>query len=270
METPSPPSRLVLLGSDVSGSLSPRFQRAALAAAGIDLSYEAVSVTPDNLGSVIEEIRREGIAGNVTRPHKSVFHDACDVLTPLARRVGAVNTFWLRDGRLYGDNTDVDGFDVSARELLKDATRGVEVLLLGAGGAAAAVLAAVERWPSARAMIVSRSAAKAVRLAERYSMTATVESDAIAAARRAGLIVNATPVGQHDDLLPLDPSVVPRGTAVLDLVYRRGETAWVRALRANGNAARDGMTMLLEQGALSFRRWFGIDPDRNAMRAAIQ
>lgn len=270
METPSRPSRLVLLGGDVSGSLSPTFQRAALAAAGVELSYEAVSVTPENLGAMIDEIRRAGIAGNVTRPHKAAVCEACDVLTPIARRVGAVNTFWVNDGRLYGDNTDVDGFDLSARELLNDATENVEVLLLGAGGAAAAVLAAVERWPSARAIIVNRGAAKAARLAERYPRSATVESDAIAAAARSGLIVNATPIGQHDDSLPLDPSVIPRGTAVLDLVYRRGETAWIRALSAKGNAARDGMTMLLEQGALSFRRWFGIDPDRNAMRAALQ
>ncbi|HEU4747614.1 MAG TPA: shikimate dehydrogenase [Gemmatimonadaceae bacterium] len=270
METPSRPSRLVVLGSDVSTSLSPTFQRAALAAAGIPLSYEAVSVSAEDLPAAIEEIRRTGVAGNVTRPHKASFHDACDVLTPTARRVGAVNTFWVTDGRLYGDNTDVEGFDLSARELLNHQTKDIVALVLGAGGAAAAVLAAVERWPSARAIIVSRSSAKASRLAERYAGSATVESDAVAAAERAGLIVNATPIGQHDDSMPLDPSVIGRGTAVLDLVYRRGETAWIRALRANGNAARDGMTMLLEQGALSFRRWFGIEPDRAVMRASLE
>lgn len=270
METPNRPSRLVLLGSDVRESLSPIFQRAALAAAGIELSYEAVSVTPENLGAMIEQVRQARIGGNVTRPHKAAFHAACDVLTPIAQRVGAVNTFWMSDGRLYGDNTDVDGFDRSARELLNGATKDIEVLVLGAGGAAAAVLAAVERWPSSRAIVVGRSAAKAARLAARFPRSAVIESDPIAAAGRSGLIVNATPIGQHDDSMPLDPAVIRRGTAVLDLVYRRGETAWVRALRAKGYPARDGMTMLLEQGALSFRRWFGIDPDRHAMRAALQ
>lgn len=270
MDTPSRPSRLVLLGTDVGSSLSPIFQRAALDAARIPLSYEAISVTPEELPSRIEEIRRASIAGNVTRPHKAAFHDACDELTPIARRVAAVNTFWVTDGRLYGDNTDVDGFDVAAREVLDGDTEEIQVLVLGAGGAASAVLAAVERWQSARSTVVARNAAKASRLAERYSRSAIVNDDPVAAAKRAALIVNATPIGQRDDAMPLDPSLVRRGTAVLDLVYRRGETAWVRALRANGNTARDGMTMLLEQGALSFRRWFGIDPDRNAMRRALE
>ena len=270
METPSRPSRLVLLGGDVGRSLSPKFQRAALAAAGIALTYDALDVPRENLPAIIEEIRRDSIAGNVTRPHKAAFFDACDVLTPLARRVGAVNTFWLADGRLYGDNTDVGGFDVSARELLDDNVNGIEVLVLGAGGAAAAVLAAIERWPSARAVIVSRSLSKASRLAERYPGVARIEPDAVRAAKQAGLIVNATPIGQHDDSLPLDPAVIRRNTAVLDLVYRSGQTAWVRAAQANGNAARDGTAMLLEQGALSFRRWFGIDPDRRVMLAALE
>ena len=270
MDTPSPPSRLVLLGSDVGSSLSPIFQRAALAAAGIPLTYDAVSVRPEDLASMIEEIRTAGIAGNVTRPHKAAFHAACDVLTPIARRVGAVNTFWVSDGHLHGDNTDVDGFDVAARELLDRNTAGMEVLLLGAGGAAAAVLAAVERWQSARTMIVARNTMKASSLAQRYPGTANIEPDTTSGAERAGLIVNATPIGQHDDSMPLNPSFIGPETAVLDLVYRRGETAWVRAVRAKGNAARDGTTMLLEQGALSFRRWFGIDPDRNAMRKSLQ
>ena len=270
MDTPGRPSRLVLLGSDVGSSLSPTFQRAALAAAAIPLSYDAVDVKPENLLTAIDEIRRANIAGNVTRPHKPAFHDACDILSPIAQRVGAVNTFWVKDGSLCGDNTDVDGFDLAARELLTGKTEGVEALVLGAGGAAAAVLAAMERWPSARAVIVSRNRSKASRLATRYSGVATIEPDAGRAAGHSGLIVNATPVGQHDDLFPLDPALIRRETAVMDLVYRRGETAWVRALRANGNAVRDGMTMLLEQGALSFSRWFGMDPDRKAMRESLR
>jgi len=270
MGTPSYPSRLVLLGSDVGSSLSPVFQRAALAAAEIPVSYDAVEVTVANLSKKIDEIRQLKIGGNVTRPHKVAFHDACDELTPIAARVGAVNTFWMSEGRLHGDNTDVGGFDTSVRELIGDKLEGLNVLVLGSGGAAAAVLAAVERWPGARATLVSRSAAQASRLAERYPGVAAVESDAVLAARAASLIVNATPIGHRDDAHPLDPSAVPRSAAVLDLVYRRGETAWIKALRANGNAARDGMTMLLEQGALSFRRWFGIDPDRAAMLQSLR
>jgi shikimate dehydrogenase len=109
------PARLVLLGSPVSHSLSPIIQGAALAAAGIRLSYEALDVEPDRLAEVIAELRTINAAGNVTRPYKTAFHDACDALTPMARKVGVVNTFWVEGGRLDGDNTDVEGFDDAAR-----------------------------------------------------------------------------------------------------------------------------------------------------------
>lgn len=270
MATPSHPSRLVLLGSDVGSSLSPVFQQAALDAAGIRICYDAIDVVAENLAGTIADIRLLDIAGNVTRPHKVAFHDSCDVLTPIAARVGAVNTFWMNGGRLHGDNTDVGGFDTSARELVGSEPRHLSVLVLGSGGAAAAVLAAVERWPGWGAMIFSRNESQAVRLAERYRDVARVESDPERAARHAGLIVNATPVGQRDDSHPFDTSLISRQTAVMDLVYRRGETAWIKALRANGNTARDGLAMLLEQGALSFRQWFGMDPDRRAMLQSLR
>lgn len=265
----TPPERLVLLGSQVASSLSPIFQRAALEAAGIDVLYEAVDVAPEQLPATIREIRASNTAGNVTTPHKNAFHDACDDLTPMARRVGAVNTFWLEKGRLTGDNTDVEGFDVAARSLLADATHGLTIVLLGAGGAASAVLAAVERWPGARVAIVSRNPGRAARLASRYPDVARVETDTRRAVDGARLIVNATPVGQHDDDHPLDAASVPSGAAAIDLVYRRGETPWVKALRERGIRAVDGMPMLLEQGAIAFRRWFGREPDREAMRRSV-
>lgn len=263
------PARLVLLGSPVRDSLSPIFQRAALAAAGIRLSYEALDVKPDRLAGLIEEIRRSNTAGNVTRPHKITFHDACDVLTPIARRVGAVNTFWTEDGRLHGDNTDVEGFDVAARVLLRNETSAVDVVVLGAGGAASAVLAALEHWPHPNVTIVSRNSERAALMAQRYPDVARVETDARRAVERARFIVNATPVGQSDDLHPLEVSAIPRDTAVMDLVYRKEGTPWIRALREKGNPAQDGLPMLLEQGALSFRQWFGKEPDREAMRRAL-
>jgi shikimate dehydrogenase len=263
------PARLVLLGSPVNNSLSPVFQRAALDAAGIELSYDALDVKPEELPGVLRALRSANAAGNVTRPHKTAVHDACDALTPIATRVGAVNTFWIEAHRLHGDNTDVEGFDVAARTLMRNETSAVEVVLLGSGGAASAVLAAVERWLHPEVAIVSRNRERAEKLAERYADVARVETDARRATERASLIVNATPVGQYDDLHPLDVRAIPSGAAVMDLVYRRGETSWIRAARAKGNPAQDGLLMLLEQGALSFKRWFGTEPDREAMRRSL-
>lgn len=263
------PGRLVLLGNPVSHSLSPTFQNAALLAAGIPLSYEALEVPDKQLRSLLRELKKVSAAGNVTIPHKIVVHDRCDELTDLAARVGAVNTFWVDGGRLHGDNTDVGGFDAAARALLGGLPADARVVLFGAGGAAAAVLAAIESWRGATVSIIARNTTTAESLARRFPDVARIEKSAAGAVEEATLVVNATPVGQQDDSQPIDVSKIPRSTAVMDLVYRRGGTAWVKAARKRGHPAADGLPMLLEQGALSFQRWFGLEPDREAMRRAL-
>jgi shikimate dehydrogenase len=263
------PGRLVLLGHPVSHSLSPVFQNAALKASNIPLVYEALDVTGRELRSVLRQLKTSNAAGNVTIPHKIAVHDLCDDLTDLAAKVGAVNTFWFDSKKLHGDNTDVGGFDAAARALLGDETAGARIVVLGAGGAAAAVLAAVEDWPDARVTVVARHNERATALAKRFPDVARAEKSVERAVRAATLIVNATPVGQQDEDQPVDVSLIPKSAAVLDLVYRRGGTPWVKAARDNGIRAADGLPMLLEQGALAFQRWFGREPDREAMRLSL-
>jgi shikimate dehydrogenase len=263
------PSRLVLLGHPVAHSLSPLFQNAALRRAGIPLEYTALDVPPERLAPTLDALAREGAAGNATIPHKEAVAAHCSRLTPLAERVGAVNTFWVENELLHGDNTDVGGFDAAVRLLLGRAPDGERVALLGAGGGAAAVLAAAERWSAAAAVVVSRTPSRAEMLARRFPSVARATTRLDDALDGATLVVNATPAGMRDDAFPANPDAIPSGAAVLDLVYRRGETAWVRAARARGLAARDGLEMLVEQGALAFSRWLGVEPDREAMRAAL-
>jgi shikimate dehydrogenase len=263
------PGRLVLLGHPVSHSLSPILQNAALRAAGIPLTYEAIDVTPGELRALLKELREVEAAGNVTIPHKSAVHASCDEMSDIAARVGAVNTFWFEQGRLHCDNTDVGGFDAAARALVGDEIAGARVVVLGCGGGAAAVLAAVERWPGARASVIARNHDRAVKLVRRFRDVARVEKSSDTAISQATLVVNATPIGQQDDERPLEVKVIPKTAAVMDLVYRRGGTPWVKAARKRGNRAADGLPMLLEQGALSFQRWFGIEPDREAMRQSL-
>jgi shikimate dehydrogenase len=264
------PGRLLLLGHPVSHSLSPAFQNAALEAARIPVRYEAIDVAGHDFDRVVESIRAEDTWGNVTVPHKERMHDACDVRTPLATRVGAVNTFWLDGtGKLVGDNTDVGGFTVAVVTLLGRAPRDLTVGILGAGGTAAAVLAAVESWPGCYAHVYNRTPERARILCERFGTMAQPIDD-VGVAAGADLVVNATPVGLRDDDFPIDPMMIAPTSAVIDLVYRRGETAWVRALRRSRIRACDGMGMLIEQGALAFERWFGIAPDRTVMSEAIR
>lgn len=264
-----PPTRLVLLGHPVAHSVSPRIQNAALRSAGLALVYEAMDVAATELDDTLRALARERAAGNVTIPHKEAVAARCARLTPLAERVGAVNTFWHEEGRLVGDNTDVGGVDLTVRALLGENVRSARVALIGAGGSAAAVLAAAEGWGDARVAIYNRHMPRADRLAARFPTIAAPAASLADALRDATLVVNATPVGMRDREHPVPVELLPPGAAVFDLVYRAGETAWVTAAREAGHRAADGMGMLVEQGALAFERWFGIAPDRAAMWKAM-
>jgi shikimate dehydrogenase len=263
------PGRLVLLGRSLGHSLSPLFQNAALEQAKLPLRYETLDVPASALDETLEELASEGAAGNVTIPYKEKIYEACDRLTAVAQKVGAVNTFWFERGELVGDNTDVFGFDAAVRHLLERDPASTTVGVLGAGGAAAAVVAAVSAWPQSRVLLANRTASRAEALCARFSSVASA-SDPARLARECDLVVNATSLGLRDDTMPIEPSTLRTDAAVLDLVYRRGETAWVRAARARGLRARDGLVMLIEQGAAAFELWFGFPPDRDAMWSAVR
>jgi shikimate dehydrogenase len=259
----------VLLGHPIAHSRSPVFQNAALQAAHIPLQYGMRDVLPEDLPAVLRELKAEGVAGNVTIPHKEAVAEVCDRLTPIAERVGAVNTFWVEDELLWGDNTDVAGFD-AAIVALGTSRKDASVVCFGAGGAAAAVCGAVEHWPGASVRLYSRSRERAERLVARFPGVASIASSGSGAFTGATVLVNATPVGMRDDVMPCAIAEIPRDADVMDLVYRAGDTAWVRAARVAGHRAMGGREMLLQQGALAFERWFGIPPDLHVMRQALE
>jgi shikimate dehydrogenase len=242
---------------------------AALAAIGSPLSYVALVVPPASLDAQLEALVLEPAAGNVTIPHKFRVAARCGVLTQRARRAGAVNVFWVGSGALIGDNTDIPAFAALAQTTLGHAPAGLRIALLGAGGAAAAVLTAAEQWPDCSVTLFNRSRPRAESLAERFPIHDIAESSEDAV-RDATLVVNATALGLHDDdPFPVAIDRIPSGAAVVDLVYRPRSTAWVRAASAAGRRARDGMDMLLEQGALAFERWMGVQAPRAVMRDAL-
>lgn len=260
--------RVVLLGSPVSHSLSPIFQNAAIRDAGINAVYEAVDVLPDRLQSVLESLRDTSTPGNVTIPHKPAVFSRCDELTSAARLAHAVNTFWWDNGKLCGDNTDVGGFNAAVCHLIGTIPTNARVTMLGAGGAAGAVAAATSQWPGAELTVWNRTVTNAEILVQRFDH-ARIETNLPRAIHGADLVVNATSIGLRDDAQPVDVTLLPPHAAVIDLVYKPGETPWVCAARAAGHLAEDGLVMLVEQGALAFKRWFGVDPNRSVMWRAI-
>jgi shikimate dehydrogenase len=259
------PARLVLLGHPVSHSLSPVFQNAALDAAGINLRYEPLNVPPDSLAAVLEAARGERWAGNVTVPHKEAVYAACATLTPVATRARAVNAFQADSSGLHGHNTDVEGVRAAVRDLLGRDPRGSTIGVIGAGGAAAAVLTAVESWDGCTVLVANRGRSRLDTLVAEFRSIARA-TDVGEIARRANLVVNATSLGlQPADPLPIDPRTMSNDTAVLDLVYARGTTRLVREARARGLRSADGLRMLVAQGAAAFEWWFGVAADRELM-----
>ena len=262
------PGRLVLLGHPVSHSLSPAFQNAALRHAALPVRYELLDVTPAALDATLDALIAENTWGNATIPHKAHVASRCARVSALAERVGAVNTFWIENGTLVGDNTDVGGFRALLWETAPDLDRTRPVAVLGAGGSAAAVLTALERDAFQDVRVYSRTEARALALCERFTRARAV-SDAVTSVRGAALVINATPSGLDDSSMPVSAESLDASAIVLDLVVGRNETPLVRAARAGGHRAADGLTMLIEQGALAFERWFGTPPDRDVMRRAV-
>lgn len=248
--------RLCLLGDPVAHSRSPAIHAAALAAVGIAGSYEARRVDGAGLAAAIAELRAGSLDGaNVTMPHKTPAHRACEALDDDAARAGAVNTLAVRDGRLQGWNTDVAGM----RDLLA-ALPSAPVLVLGAGGAAAAAIVAASGSVRVSARSPQRTAALAgVTGAEPHPWGEPWPG---------AVVVNATPLGMHGEDLP---SGVLRGAAgLLDLAYGPQETPAVRRARADGLPCADGVEALVAQAAVSFTLWTGVPAPRPVMVAAAR
>lgn len=263
------PGRLVLLGHPVGHALSPVFQNAALREAGIGLEYEAMDVPPESLAGVLGQAKAGRWSGNVTVPHKEAVWAACSQVTEVAARAEAVNAFRASPAGIEGHNTDVEGVSAAVGSLLGRPPADLTFGVIGAGGASAAVLTAIERWPGCTAIVANRGHARLERLVARFSSVARA-GDVDEITSRARFVINATSLGLRDaDELPIDPARLRSDVPVLDLVYARDETRLVREARARGLRAGDGLGMLVAQGAAAFAWWFGRPPDTGLMwRAA--
>ena len=279
MTPPSARTRVfALLGDPVSHSLSPVFQNAGLRALGLDGVYVALRCGEEELDGLIHGLARAGGGGNVTVPHKRKAFHSVDALTRSAEMTAAVNTFWLQDGKVWGDNTDVDGVEAAISALVGRSAEGLlacrHVLMAGAGGAASAVLLALLRNFAEHVWIVNRSPERAARLKERWDgpgfrVSVSGPGDDLTGLTF-DLAVNATSLGLRPGD-PLPPTAGARFHAALDLVYSpTGETPWVRHLRAQGIPAADGTEMLLHQGAAAFRRWWNVDSPIEVMRDSLR
>jgi shikimate dehydrogenase len=265
---------LALLGDPVGHSLSPRIQNAAFRAAGVDGVYLPLRTAAEDLPGLLRGLARAGGGGNVTLPHKERAAGLVERATEAVVRTGACNTFWLRDGRVHGDNTDVAGFRKALHGLLGGSARDGEVLVMGAGGGARAVVWALIEDGAARVSVHNRTPERARELAGAAGterVRALDPGSPEPTERAFDVVVNATRLGlRPGDSLPIDPASLRGSPALMDLVYRPEATDWVRAARAAGLTARDGGDMLVEQGAAAFERWWDVPAPLEVMRRELE
>ncbi len=263
---------LVLLGHPVDHSVSPAMHNAAIAAAGLDLAYVAADVAPGDVPAAIAGLGALGAVGaNVTLPHKRAAMATCATVSDDARAVGAVNTLTFAGGDAgpVGDNTDVSGFLAGLGE--RAVTHAV---VLGAGGAARAVVVALARRDVAVTLVVrhpDRATDVAALGVGRPADVVAVDTPEVAACvAAAGLVVNATPLGWHGERLPAPFHDLQPGQVAHDLNYAEERSPFLVDADRAGADTIDGLAMVVGQAAASFRTWTGVDPDVAAMATAAR
>ena len=252
-----------LIGWPAAHSRSPLIHRYWLRANGIEGGYVIEAVPPDELRDFVQRLSQRGFVGaNVTIPHKE---SVLSLTTPddRARAVGAANTLWFADGQLCSTNTDIGGFinNLDASAPGWDAVE--EALVLGAGGAARAVVFGLLERGIKRVALANRTIERAEKLAKEFGprVTATACEGIGDVLPRAGLLVNTTSLGMHGQpALELDVTRLPQEAVVADIVYVPLITPLLAAAQARGLRTADGLGMLLHQAVRGFELWFGKRP----------
>lgn len=280
-------TRLVaILGHPVRHSRSPEMHNAAFTAQGVDMVYLAFDVAPQGLAGAVDGIRTLGLAGaNVTVPHKEAVLPLLDSVDAVARRIGAVNTVVNEAGVLTGHNTDMHGFLMALERGWGQSPKGSRCLVLGAGGAARAVVAGLLSTDVAEVYVYNRTGERARELcgaARGWGGAAcrpVADGDLEYVVGNVDLIVNATSVGLPESgpaagadefkASPIPVDMVKQHHVVMDLIYGPEPTALLRHARSTGGLAFDGLEMLVQQAARSYELWTGRTAPLETMRGQV-
>jgi shikimate dehydrogenase len=261
-----PVKRACVIGWPVAHSRSPVIHRYWLKLYGLDGAYEMEAVRPEEIEDFLKGLGKRGYAGaNVTLPYKEAALAAADRPDQAATAIGAANTLWLdANGLLHASNTDAYGFMTHLAAEAPDWNKGKRpVVVLGAGGAARAILHGLIEAGAAKILLANRTEDRARTLAQGFGSRVSLVpwEDRNRALAGCGLLVNATSLGMTGKPpLDLDLSALPKDATVADIVYSPLETPLLAAAKARGNRTVDGLGMLLHQAVPGFERWFGVRP----------
>ena len=270
---------LGVMGWPIAHSLSPVLQNAAIGKAGVDYVYTALPVSPEDLPAAVAGLKALQFRGwNVTIPHKTAIMPLLDAVDEDARIIGAVNTVVNDAGRLTGFNTDVTGF-IQALVDAGFAPQGKTAVLLGAGGAARAVIWGLIKAGVQAIHIGVRNPEKVQPLVDEFGAYCTLtvnhweQADFAAKLSAADLLVNTTPLGMTphvNDMPPVDWSKVKNDAFCYDIIYTPAETRFLREARVHGHKTLNGEGMLAGQGAAAFVKWTGVTPDIELMKEKLR
>ncbi len=266
-----------VIGWPIGHSRSPRLHAHWLDRYGIDGAYLPLAVAPGRLAVALEGLAALGFRGaNVTIPHKEEALRLCRRLTPQAKAIGAVNTLVVEEEGLLGDNSDGFEFLANLEEAAAWKPAGKRCLVLGAGGAARAVLWSLMDGGAAEVVLTNRTAERAERLAEEFETETCPWDDRARILEGMDLLVNTTSLGMASQgmvgeaVLDLPLDRLPGEALVTDLVYTPLQTPLLAAAAARGNPNVDGLGMLLHQARPGFAAWFGVEPEVDqALRSAV-
>jgi shikimate dehydrogenase len=272
--------RVGLIGKPLKRRHSQVMHDAAFDAAGIDARYVLLELEPEAVESAVQEARGDGWLGlGVTAPYKQVVANLVDEVEPEAQVIGAVNNVVrTADGHLIGFNTDAPGFRAGVELAMGRSLEDAAVVVVGAGGAARAVVHACLSAEVRRLVVANRTVETARALMAPLYWIGQAKRDVTElgnaafhdALKTADLVVNATTVGMIDPGMTIPVDGLPATTTVFDLVYVPSETPLVAAARARGLRAANGSEMLIAQAAIAFERWTGVGGMADIMRTAVR
>lgn len=269
---------IALFGDPVDENATVVIQEAAFQALGLNYRYITARVLPEDLETAVRALKALNMKGaNVTIPHKVEILKYLDHVSETAALMGAVNTIYLKDGETYGENTDGKGFITSVIDAGIE-PKGKRVVILGAGGAARAMTVELAKAGAARISIVNRNAARGVALADMLNAKTAAEAEyipwegAFAIPQDADIVVNATSVGMFPDpnKPDIDYSTLQERMIVCDGVHNPRRTPFLIEVAKRGCKTLEGFSMLINQGAIGFKLWTGLDAPVDVMTDALE
>ena len=268
--SPQSQKTALVIGHPISHSKSPHIHNHWLKSARIDARYIALDVAPGNLADFIADLRAKNYIGaNITLPHKQHIMRYCDATTLTAQQIGAVNTLYFDGKKLVGDNTDAYGFAANLDQFAPRWHKNLnQAIVLGAGGAARAIIGALLHRAAARIIILNRTVSNAQGLAQWFNKSNKISKVKAGTleefekhAGQSDLLINTSSVGLNNTKFDnLDLAALPKHALVHDIVYTPLMTPLLADARRQGLKTVDGLGMLLHQAAPGFEKWFGVKP----------